>query len=197
MKKQILSLAIFLSILIPCNAFSKYINFGAALSSGFNIHSAEDEARTQPLNTDSAAAKILIGANADATFGITEPLQLITGADLFCDFNYKDKYYYNTFDYSFYAGIRIFPNLQGLNFSVSYALGCRTDYLKYVNEEEDFIRGYSFAKWGNGFRLSAEYIFLLDSETKFKPFMGFYYRYIPRGNNLFDNILTAYVGVRF
>lgn len=197
MKKQFALSIVLLTVLLPCTARSKYINFGTALSSGFNLHSDGDLAKQNPLFSDSSAARILIGANVDATFCTSDTLQIVAGSDLFCDFHIKDKLYYHTFDYSFFTGIKIFPNLQGLNFSIAYVLGNRTDFKQFYDEDEQLIRGYKNTKWGNGFRLSVEYDFLYDSDSKIIPFAGFYYRHIPRGNNHNDNILSAYIGIRF
>ncbi|MCR4736370.1 MAG: hypothetical protein K5829_15345 [Treponema sp.] len=195
-KKSIISILLFFSLLLPLSSRSKYLDFGAALSSGYNFHTAEDLAKKQSLASDNSASRILLGANADITFKITEPLQFFAGADTFLDLNFKNSYYYNTFDYAFFAGIKVFPGNQTFDCSIAYALGNRSDFAN-IDDDKYTIKGSGMAKWGNGFKLSLEYTFLYKSDAKLCPFIGGSYRFMPRGNYNYDNILTAYVGIRF
>lgn len=183
-------------MVIPCSARSNYIDFGVSLSSGFNVHTNGDLAKDNILYTDSSAAKILIGTSADVAFHLTEPVHIFAGADVFADFIFKDALYYHTIDYALYSGIKIFPGFNGLSFSIAYAFGNRTDFVNIV-DEENTLKGSCMAKWGNGFRLSLEYDFLYDTDAALCPMVGFYYRCMPRGNNNYDNIFAAYVGLRF
>ena len=200
-KKSIFIIFIIFFLVAPCSARSKYFDLGIALSSGYNFHTDGDLAKEHTLYNDSDAKRILAGLNADATIHITEPLSFFAGADSFADFNFKDDYYYHTIDFAFYAGIKIFPGFHGFNCSISYALGSRMDFVNIItttNEEEiQPLKGSEMTSWGNGFRITAEYDFLYDTDSNICPFAGFCYRFMPRGNNNYDNILTAYVGLRF
>lgn len=200
-KKSILVAIIIFLQLFPCYSRSKYIDFGVFLSSGYNFHTDGDLAKGHLLYNNPDAKRILAGLNTDATFHITEPLSFFVGADSFADFNFLDEYYYHTVDFAFYAGIKLFPFFHGLNCSISYALGSRLDFVNIstqISEEEiQTISGSEIKSWGNGFRIAAEYDFLYETDAKICPVAGFCYRFMPRGNNNYDNILTAYVGLRF
>ena len=196
MQKKSFLIIFLIFMLIPCTATAKAFDFGVLISSGFNLHTNGDLAKENMLYSDTSAAKILIGTSFDFALRITEPLQLYAGVDSFGDFISKDDFYYNAIDYAFFSGVKIFPGLQGFNFSIAYALGNRSDIIN-INHEEKPIKGTYTAKWGNGFRLAFEYDFFHDSDVKVCPMVGFYYRFMPRGDNHYDNILAAYVGLRF
>ena len=159
-----------------------------SLGTGISIYdSSKSETQTSILN-NSNFKRIIAGFTADTTVNISKPLRLLFGAEVFSDFLWDSDNYYNTTDYSFFTGIKIYPKEQGFNFSIAYALGNRTDFINKDTDTKD---------WGNGFRLSIQYDFMEDKEYKVRPLAGVYYRCIPRGNYSTDHILCIYGGIRF
>jgi len=114
-------------------------------------------------------------------------------ADTLFDLSWQGKDTNNRIDYAFFGGLKIYPNIGGLNASISYALGRRTDSI--TNGSDDAL--VLSSAWGNGFRFSIEYDFLYDKTWKCAPIAGMYYRMMPRGGNYYDNIIAVYGGITF
>lgn len=185
----VLLLAIFI---LPC-AFSNSESFfttEVSLGTGISIYDSSSGDSRKSLLKESDLKRIIIGTTAATNLNLSEPLKIILGAELFCDFLWKGSDYFNTTDYSLFSGIKIFPTRNGLNFSISYVLGCRTDYFSAAPKKDT-------KSWGNGFRLALQYDFMEDREYKVKPSAGVYYRCIPRGNYNKDHTLCLYGGIRF
>ena len=162
----------------------------ASLGTGISIYdSSTGDTRKNILN-ESGYKRIILGLTLDTNLNISDPLKILVGTEIFTDFLWKSSDFYNTLDYSFFTGIKIFPNRTGLNFSIAYVLGNRTDFFNEAPKNQT-------QSWGNGFRLSIKYDFMQDKEYKLKPNAGAYYRCIPRGNYNTDHILCLYGGIRF
>lgn len=161
-----------------------------SLGTGISIYDSNTgDSRKSLLNT-SDFKRIIIGLTADTNLNISAPLKIMFGAETFCDFLWAGSDYFNTFDYAFFTGIKVFPTRTGFNFSISYVLGNRTDYFDEAPKQDT-------KAWGNGFRISLQYDFMEEKEYKIKPHAGAYYRCVPRGNYNTDHILCLYGGIRF
>ena len=210
MKKLFLPLVLFF-MLIPC-AFAKDISpvsFSAGLSTGhvfygasyadaLSVSESESESSLQekivkyPMTID-GGYEILIGATAGIDFNLSEYFSLYADLDLLADFIWLEKDHSNHLDYSGSAGIRFYPYFGGLSVSAGYLLGCRADFIKTGGLSE--YKGLS--SFGNGLKFSLEYNFARDFEYRFLPTIGASWRWIPRGNNFNDNVLSAYVKINF
>lgn len=169
-----------------------------SLGTGVSIYDDKASTARKVILDRSDYKRIIAGLTADTNLNISEPIKVIFGAEAFCDFLWIKGSYYHTTDYAFFSGIKIFPGVQGLNFSIAYTLGNRTDFFSYYDEEEDTtIKKNDPKSWGNGFRLGIQYDFMEDRDYKVKPQVGVYYRCIPRGNYNTDHILSIYGGIRF
>lgn len=168
----------------------KTVGFDAALSTGFPIYGNTSLVSKQNLSEPS---RIIIGLDGDVTVKLGNPLRLIFGADTLFDLSWKGKNTNNHIDYAFFGGLKIYPNIAGLNTSISYALGRRTDTI--TNDSDDAV--VLSSAWGNGFRFSIEYDFLYGKTWKCAPIAGMYYRMMPRGGNNYDNIIAVYAGITF
>lgn len=196
MKKLLSFTAIFILsqfLLFAQNDSQKILNWEVAISTGIPVHNSKPEATKSEILVSPSFKRIIFGANADVVFNITEPLKLFAGTDTFCEFIWEQSNHYNSLDYSFYTGIKVFPNLAGLNFSVAYVLGSKANFYK----TEEVSNTSENTAWGNGFRIAVEYDFFYGEEAKIYPIVGGYYRFMPRGNYEYDHILAAYVGLRF
>lgn len=172
---------------------NKIVGFDIGLCSGIPFYGSDDVIDSNKEVFDEDYKRIIIGADADISFKIGEPLKLVFGTDLLADLIWCGNDYSNHLDYDFWGGIKVYPGLFGFNFSLAYALGCRTDF---VNDEvEDSVCRSS--AWGNGFRLGVEYDFLYGTSHKCMPAVGTYYRLMPRGSNDYDNIMAIYCNLSF
>lgn len=191
------------------------------LGTGIPIYADNQNSERKDILASSDYKRVVAGLSYNAILSLSEPIKLEFGADLMSDFLWDSTKYYHTLDYAFCTGIKVFPGAQGLNLSISYILGNRTDFYlrsEHINTVPESSEGDSGSggegsaaitdnvrniqtvqskAWGNGFKLSIQYDFLNSAETKVKPVVGAYYRCIPRGSNLTDHTLCIYGGIRF
>jgi len=194
MKKIITLTAIFLFLnLFTFAQNERFINWEIALTTGIPVHSSKTEETKSELLLTNSFNRIILGADADILLNITEPLKVFAGVDTFCEFIWEKSSHYNSLDYSFYAGIKVFPNLAGFDISVAYVLGSRANFYK----TEEVSSTSENTAWGNGFRIALEYNFFYGQEAKLYPSIGAYYRFMPRGDYAYDHIIAAYAGLRF
>ncbi len=145
--------------------------------------------------------RIIIGNDADISLRIAHPLKILFGYDFIADLDWDKNERANHLDYSVWTGIKVYPGFAGLNASLAYVLGARTDFLNETKYEEDGTKkDYTVTEtsaWGNGFKIGLEYDFLYDSNKKAFPAVGFFYRLMPRGKESYDNTFAFYVNMGF
>lgn len=129
--------------------------------------------------------RVVLEFDATAELIIHPALHISIGSILLTDFNFKDGNHYNSLDYSFYTGLRIYPGLAGLRFGIDYNLGSRIDFIQVPT-----LREVRSTDWGNGFRILLEYDFRAGEEG-FLPIVGGSWRHIPRGGSS-DHIFSIY-----
>lgn len=129
---------------------------------------------------------VVLEVDGTMEFILHPSIRIAAGSILLADFKFKDGNYCNSLDYNFYGGVRIYPGLGGLRLGVDYNLGRRTDFVDIspVNEVKS-------TAWGNGFRFLLEYDFRY-TKTGLLPMLGGSWRYVPRGGNTADHILSIY-----
>lgn len=193
MKKIISAIVcLFISSFVFSEA-SKIIGFDIGLSTGLPVYSDSGISDANDRVNDGDFNRVIIGSVADVSFHVCEPLKLLVGGDLLCDLIWSGNSHSNHIDYAGWFGVKAYPGFGGLNGSVCYAVGCRTDFIN--NDVEDTV--VHNASWGNGFRLGIEYDFLYGTERSCMPCVGFYYRYMPRGESNYDNIFSVYATLSF
>ena len=185
MKKKIFVL-IFSLISSFCFCQKKLISFSAGVISGVPVYSSET---LKEINSSlTGGVRIICGTDVYINLNPNEFTTFFAGLDLLSDFNNLTPYYSNHLSLDFPFGIKIYPKLAGLCFGLGYNLGFRTDYYntaecgKYTEQ----------AAWGNGFKFLVEYDFS-HSGKRFLPAIGLYWKYMPRGNNTYDNQICAYI----
>ena len=189
MKK--LFLLLILAITMSFHVFAgedSFFTTEVSLGTGISIYDSSADELRKELLSQKDYKRIIAGLTLDTNLNISDPLKIMLGAELFSDFLWNNQKNYNTLDYSFFSGIKVFPNKTGLNLSICYALGNRTDFFDNKNNTKS---------WGNGFRLAIQYDFMEARAYKVKPIAGAYYRCVPRGNYNTDHILCLYGGIRF
>lgn len=130
--------------------------------------------------------RVVLEFDATMEFIIHPAIRIAAGSILLADFKFMDERHYNSLDYNFYGGIRGYPGLGGLRLGVDYNLGRRTDFIDIPS-----INGVKSTAWGNGFRFLLEYDFRHE-KTGLLPMIGGSWRYLPRGGNTSDHILSVY-----
>lgn len=174
-------------------ASNDVVSFDLGISSGISFYGNNYIVEQNNSVNNGEFNRVSAGINGDISFKLASPLRFIVGSDILADFVWGGNSYFNHLDYAFYWGIKIYPNLYGLNTSFSYLLGRRTDFIS--NEENgSYIES---SAWGNGFRISLEYDFAYGRGNVFAPAVGCYYRCVPRGDNYWDNILALYINFSF
>lgn len=206
MKRLLVLFAFLFTSISAWSEQDKILKYDFGISTEIPVYSRNDEA----IFTEES--RVIIGTFADLSLRLIEPLRLLAGADVCSDFMWNSDEHNFHLDYAFWSGIKIFPGLGGLNFSVAYALGCRTDFIKtcdksvksydfngtpYYYIEKDTDSYIESTAWGNGFRISIDYDFSYQNKYDFLPALGGYYRCMPRGNNNWDNIFAVYVSFGF
>lgn len=193
MKKIVCFILFVFSFGVSFAESKKIIGFDAGLCTGLPFYGSDELTKCNDRVFDKDYRRILIGTDADVSVKIGEPLKLVFGFDFLADLIWSGSDYSNHLDYAFWGGVKVYPGFGGLNGSLAYALGCRTDYIN--NDVEDSICRSS--AWGNGFRIGIEYDFLYGTDYKCLPAIGTYYRMMPRGNKEYDNILAVYINMSF
>lgn len=190
MKKLIL--IILASLSITAAAFAGQDSFftnEVSLGTGIPIYNETSSVSRKDILGTTNYKRIVAGLTADTNLNISSSIKILIGAELFTDFLWNSELFYNSLDYAFFSGIKFYPGVKGLNISITYVLGNRTDF---ISQNPAVTQS-----WGNGFRLAIQYDFMTDRVTKIKPILGGYYRFVPRGNYSTDHILSIYSGIRF
>lgn len=200
MKKKLSICLVIFFISSFCFAKGKLFNFGVGLSSGFPIYDSGYE-KTVTKYFSGAGYRIIIGADARVELNVIKQLSFFTDTNVLADFNFSKDEYFNSVDLSFSSGIIFHPGLGGLACGIGYSLGTRFDFyslLSSTNEKLFASTDYTVKKndWGNGFKLFLEYDFSYNSKYKF-PTLGVNWRFMPRGNDFYDNVITLYCMVKF
>jgi hypothetical protein len=163
-----------------------------AVCTGIPFYGSESLRTADELSgSENSPGRVIIGTSADMRFMASEQLGFIAGGDLLCDFIWSGDMHANHLDYALFGGVKVYPVLRGFNFSICYALGTRSDF--YASDSHDSWAEQ--AKWGNGFRIALEYDFAYGTSHRF-PAVGTYWRFMPRGGNVYDNVLAAYLSIR-
>ena len=130
--------------------------------------------------------RVVLELDGTMEFIFHPSIRIAAGSILLTDFKFKGDEYYNSLDYSIYGGIRIYPGLGGLRLGVDYNLGRRTDFIDIPP-----VNDVNSSALGNGFRFLLEYDFRY-AKTGLLPMVGGSWRYVPRGGDTSDHILSVY-----
>jgi len=155
----------------------------AALGSGTTIYGDKEIAERNAELTAAGYTRIYLAGDVSVGIMADEYIRFCVGAVTADDFFLHRDSYRFYLDYAFFTGILLYPGLSGLSFSVDYLVGQRADFAK--NET------VALSPWGNGFRFLVEYDFNPD-RPGFAPVIGGSWRYMPRGADTSDHILSLY-----
>lgn len=190
MKKTFLAIVLLLSF-FSLQAMDRRLTFDGGLVTGFPFY-GDTDIKDGKEKMMEKGGRVIIGSTADINFAVMDSLTLFAGADFLADLASCKTDYYDQLDYAFFGGLKIYPGFGGLNLSLAYALGNRSDFTRLEDEKTD-----SSTAWGNGMRFSVEYNFSHTNFYYLYPSIGLYWRWIPRGDFKTDHILAAYILLNF
>lgn len=184
MKKLFIFIAVLACTIFPMSAASrKNVGFEFGIGSGFVFYGSQ---KVRDANSSfDASNQIILAADAVVLVPLADSVFFAAGADSTFDFRWKGGDHLNRIDYAGIIGFRIYPGLAGLLVSVDYALGRRTDFISF-NDNDENIENTS---WGNGFKFGVAYDFS-GVTGHYAPVIGFSWRHMPRGGYS-DNALVV------
>jgi hypothetical protein len=191
MKRIIVIAAFFLFGVSLFAENASVIGFDLGLTSGYPSYGKTTNDSVSSITNTNGYKRIIVGFSGDIFYKPVEPVHIFAGADILTDFLWNDGFYSYHFGYAFLLGMKVYPFSKGFAVSCAYALGSRSDF--YNTTDGDSVK--SNAKWGNGFRIGLEYDFSKLLNKKYIPAVGFYYRFMPCGDNMYDNIFAGYISL--
>ena len=117
----------------------KFFSNEFILGTGVPIYADNISSQRKAILDSNDYKRIAASLSYNAILSISDPIQIVFGADLMTDFLWEGDLYYHTLDYAFCTGIKIFPGAQGLNLSIDYTLGNRADFLVQPVEAEGSV----------------------------------------------------------
>lgn len=179
----------FCSIFLFCSlcAEERLISLSVGLCSGVPFYSSQNTNDTLS-NFSDANNRVILGTTTNINLNIDPTLTFFCGTDFLADFNWNSVQKFNMLSLDFSTGLKVYPGLGGFDLGLAYVLGYRADYL---GPKKGKARRTS-TPWGNGYKIFMEYNFAHEGSSRFLPTIGLCWKRMPRGNNSFDNQLTAY-----
>lgn len=169
----------------------KFFGFQFALGADIPFYGDSIQWANHNTMTSDKYARIILGGDVGITLKMADPLFLVFDLESCSDFTFKDNWNCNCIDYAFCLGFQFYPGWGNLSFTLAYALGYRADFI-HLNDNYAEAKK---TKWGNGFKIAAEYDFFKGGG--FIPAVGISYRFMPRGYDAYDNILSIYLRCAF
>lgn len=183
--------AVLCSALLFAESERKFFGFQFALGSGYTFYGDSALKSNERQAMRSGYSRIILYTDAGITLKLTDQLYFLGGFQTMLDFIWNGGHYTNHASPTFFGGLQFYPGLGNLSFSLAYALGVRHDW----EGLEDKYNKVKASKWGNGFRLAAEYDF--KSGGGVIPAVGASYLFLPTGYDNYDNTLAVYFRLAF
>ena len=175
-------------LILTFNGFANEskVNFHWALgTAGISYGDASTKELTETLTNEDFSRMILSG-EIGFSIKLDKSIRFVTGGNLIYDLFMKNSQNASFLDYAFFGGLRVYPNLGGLNLGLEYNIGQRANFYNL----DDYEIKSDLTNWGNGFRFVAEYDFSYYTEG-LAPVVGLSYRRMPRGG-FADNFFSFY-----
>ena len=174
------------------------LGFDWSILTGFPIYGQSETKDIVDDLTKDSANRVIAGTYIDFSYGLNEILSLYAGAQIRSDFLWNGSANVTQLDYNFFAGLQVCPWDFGIIFSLAYAPGSCTQFIKSPGDEEKPSEKYTHqCAWGNGFRLGVEYDILHNYDVAVSPAVGLLYEFFPRGDYVYDNLMSFYIGLKF
>ena len=173
------------------SAKENLISFTAGLTSGFPIYGTNSVVSTG--SEIEKGNRVILGTLTTVNLNVAEQVSFFVGNDLLWDLTWNASENSNKLHVSFPLGIKVYPNLGGLNFGLAYTLGFRNDRIK--TKSSGTYNGSTV--WGNGFKFHIEYNFAHEGAYRYLPSIGGYWNLMPRGKYSYDNLIVMYVAINY
>ena len=184
------TLLFYFVLLGAASAHDRNVKFTLGIGTGYVIYGDDD------IDTSiSGSSRAIVVTDALLHLPLAEQLNFLAGMDCVGDFVFAGSEHYLRYDYAFLGGLEVLTPLDGLSFSISYALGRRTDFIALKDDNDDLRTWHDSSRWGNGFKFSLDYDFAALTGGSWTPSVGAYWRNMPRGNEERDNILAVYLHI--
>ncbi|MBQ0161884.1 MAG: hypothetical protein KBS84_01830 [Treponema sp.] len=169
----------------------KFFGFQFALGADIPFYGDSVQWNNHERMSNDKYGRVILGGDVGFTLKFAEPLFMVFDFETCSDFAFNKDYNCNCIDYAFCLGFQFYPGWGNLSFTLAYALGYRADFIKLSDEYAEARK----TKWGNGFKFAMEYDFFKGGGTI--PAAGISYRFMPRGYDEYDNILSIYFRLAF
>ncbi len=169
----------------------KTFGFQFALGTGYTFYGDSNLSHNMNKMMDRGYGRLILYADTGITLKATDFLYFLAGFQVMGDMAWNSGAYSNHASPAFFGGLQFYPGISNLSFSLAYALGFRRDWDVLSAD----YRQVPAAKWGNGFRLAAEYDF--KSGGGIVPGAGLCYLFMPTGWDNYDNTLAVYFRLAF
>ncbi len=196
-KKAILIFLCFTSLLFSVFGFSSDpLAFSFSLGTSAFAYGDEQIKEYKALLFAEDSTRFVLNAEVSAMLFLDDYVAINLGG--ICGLDWMKNAQANMYliKYDIFAGLRVYPFLNGFNFGIDYVCGSYTNFLKINSVENLGVNSNLTSKnitseWSNGFRILAEYNFLQES-WKYSPALGCYWQNMPR-NNGYDNSFSVYI----
>ena len=108
---------------------SDLFSWDIGISTGIPFHYGESNSNISNFDANTLN-RVLAGTTSNIYIKIADTAFVNLGIDSLFDFKWNASDYANSIDYTFFGGVKIYPGLGGLNFSIAYCFGNRSDFLK-------------------------------------------------------------------
>lgn len=167
---------------------SKIFFFHWSVGTGAVIYGDDEVTQQTQALLDKDTGRFLLTGDVGIGIALDDYIRLSVGGLVLSDLAFNTAIHANHIDYGFFTGVRIYPNLAGLNFGMDYVLGARADFIKLSDQSEE--KTYNTV-WGNGFRLNIGYDFSYHG-IEWAPVVEGSYRLMPRGG-YYDNYFSLFL----
>lgn len=191
MKKNLSFIFVILFACTSLFAKENIISFSAGLTSGFPLYGSNSVVSTG--SEIEKGNRVILGTLASVNLNIIDQVSFFLGNDLLWDLTWNASENSNKLHVSFPLGIKVYPNIGGLNFGLAYTLGFRNDRIK-TNKNGSYNGS---TVWGNGFKFHIEYNFAHEGAYRYLPSIGGYWNLMPRGKYSYDNLIVLYISANF
>lgn len=186
MKRALISFILLFTVFSVTYAKEDLFSFSVGPQSGLVFY-GDDELKESLKGL--SGSHIIVGALAEVNVNPFKQVTFYISAEALCDFVKNGKYHSNNYHVDFPFGIKIYPGLGGLCAGLGYTFGFRYQNIQLPEAEPK----KGMTSFGNGCKFLLEYNFAHDYNSRYLPTLGASWKFIPRGNNQTDHLISAYV----
>lgn len=185
-KLKLVFIGLFLILTFNGFANDSKVNFHWGIGTAGILYGDDSTKKLTKTLTNDEFSRMILSGELGFSIKLDKSIRFVTGGNISYDLFMKNSQNASFLDYAFFGGLRVYPNLGGLNFGLEYNIGQRANFYNLVGYEATS----GLTNWGNGFRFVTEYDFSYYTEG-LAPVLGISYRRMPRGG-FADNFFSFY-----